>query len=224
MKQILPHNLRRSQPCSHLYLRLSALLNCEMITFILLRCSNCGIHCGRTRKLLLAQSGPLSLLAVTYLGPLFLRSHQGWFPRVLPPFKVLAQSSALWILTLILPSGKIKDSIFWKGGWKMLMDPCMCLLPSAHTSSPVLVRDVAIWLDSTCYPFPWSKELWASTRLSGFIFSKSFLHGTLLWVPSWPPICTTQPGEVAKKSELLECSGPRNITLSGSLVLARMSL
>lgn len=33
--------------------------------------------------------------SITYLGPLFLRSHWGWFPRVLPPFKVLPQSNAL---------------------------------------------------------------------------------------------------------------------------------
>lgn len=124
---------------------------------------------------------------------------------------------------------KVESGVFWKDG-EMVLHPAagdsVYLLPSffCHPSSPALIGDVEIWPASTCFPFLGGQGALSQHGFFGFIFSKCFLHGTLLRVPSWPPICTTQLGEVAKKSELLECSGPRNLTLRGSLVLARMSL
>lgn len=98
-------------------------------------------------------------------------------------------------------------------------------IPPSAISLPSI--DWRCWNLTSLHLLPFPAGQGASSQnvdIFGFIFSKCFLHGTLLRVPSWPPICTTQLGEVAKKSELLECSGPRNITLRGSLVLARMSL
>lgn len=140
-----------------------------------------------------------------------------------PPCEGPAQSNAPLVLSLMRNArlrmassgGMERDGIGLRGRQLHASTPIL---------SPALMRDVEICLASSCSPFLRSKECWARMGTFGFIFSKCFLPGTLLRVPSWPPVCTTLQGEVAKKSELLECSGPRNIALRGSLVLARMSL
>lgn len=100
-------------------------------TFLLLRHSNCGIHCGNTRKLLLAQGRRAVShgLVLPLLGPLFI-GHTTMVSQGASTIQASC-SDQCSLNAHTNQECKIEDSVFWKGGWRRLVDPCMRLLPSA---------------------------------------------------------------------------------------------
>lgn len=178
-------------------------------------------------RLTAVHHSPMFSVTVTLCFIKLLHCFPGW--PVPLSHKVPSQSDALYMVTLmknatlrVMYSRRMLENVDGS------RDKWLCVPASIFL--PVLLALYWSWsemlnlLTSTCFPFLGTTESWACMGLSAYIFAKCFHHGILLWVPSWLTISTTQLGKAAKKSELLECLGPRNITLRGSSVRARMSL
>lgn len=164
-----------------------------------------------------ASHGPVGSVGISWTFVLWVCAVDGlpgW--PVLPPYEVPAPNNALCMFTLVTSTSMntvSSGNLDGKGQWAQRQAAlCNCFYPS----SPALIWDVEMGAVSTCSLFLGSTEHWASTVCLALFSPSAFSMGPSIWVPSWPLICTTQPGEVAKKSELLECSGPQNITLRGS--------